>query len=235
MTTRTRWGILATGGIATSSSKTSSCCPSAEVAAVGSRPAGGRPGVRQAEHGIARAHGSWAELAADPDVDVVYVATPHTAHHEAAKLCLEAGKAVLCEKPFTLDLATSRRSWSTPPGQRGLFLMEAMWMRTNPAIRRIRELVADGAIGEVTAVTADFGWPARSTPTHRLRNPALGGGACSTSASTRSPSPSCSSAPPEQIRALGHADAGGRRTRTPAMLFGYPTGAVATLALRHRR
>jgi predicted dehydrogenase len=175
MTTRTRWGILATGGIASTFAEDLALLPDTEIAAVGSRTL--QAGQAFAEHhGVPRAYGSWAELAADPEVDVIYVATPHSAHHSATRLCLEAGKPVLCEKPFTLDLASSQ-DLVTVARERQLFLMEAMWTRCNPAIRRITELVADGAIGEVTAVHADFGVSGPFEPEHRMRNPELGGGA----------------------------------------------------------
>ena len=170
-----RWGILATGGIARSFTEDLALLPDAEVVAVGSRSAEAARAFADT-HGIPRAHGSWQALADDPGVDVIYVATPHNAHHAASKLCLEAGKAVLCEKPLTLDLATAEDLVTTARAK-GVFLMEAMWMRTNPAIRRIGALVADGAIGEVTAVTADFGVAGPFPPGHRLRARELGGGA----------------------------------------------------------
>jgi predicted dehydrogenase len=175
MTTRTRWGILATGWIANRFAEDLRLLPDAEIAAVGSRTLDAARAFAT-RHGIPRAHGSWADLAADPDVDVVYVATPHSAHHEAARLCLMAGKAVLCEKPITLDLAAAQ-DLATIAREHGVFLMEAMWMRTNPAIRKITELVADNAIGEVNALYADFGIGGPFEPSHRLRDPALGGGA----------------------------------------------------------
>jgi predicted dehydrogenase len=172
---RIRWGILGTGGIANAFAGDLPLAEGAVLAAVGSRtaPAAEAFALR---HGIARAHGSWAALAADPDVDVVYVATPHAFHFDAALACLAGGKAVLCEKPMTLDLASAARLVQEARA-RGLFLMEAMWMRCNPAILRIAELIADGAIGSVTAVHADFGLQGPFAAAHRLRDPALGGGA----------------------------------------------------------
>jgi predicted dehydrogenase len=170
-----RWGILGTGGIAASFAADLPHVPGAELAAVGSRTDEAAAAFAK-RFDIPRAHGSWADLAADPDVDVIYVATPHAAHLDAALTCLEGGKAVLCEKPMTLDLATSARLVDEARS-RNLFLMEAMWMRCNPAIRRITELITSGAIGEVTAVHADFGLQGPFEPTHRLRDPALGGGA----------------------------------------------------------
>jgi len=126
--------------------------------------------------GIGRAYGDWASLARDEDVDVVYVATPHTAHRQAAGLCLENGRNVLCEKPFTLNLREAEELVALAREQ-GRFLMEAMWMYCNPLIRRLKALVDDGAIGEVRSVQADFGLAGPFPPSHRLRDPELGGGA----------------------------------------------------------
>ncbi|MFJ9521920.1 Gfo/Idh/MocA family protein [Kitasatospora sp. NPDC101801] len=170
-----RWGILATGGIAAAFTEDLLAVPGAEVTAVASRT---EPAARAFadRFGIPRAYGSWAELAADPEVDVVYVATPHTAHHDATALMLEAGKAVLCEKPFTLNTRQAERLVATARA-RQRFLMEAMWMYVNPVVRQVVELVKGGAIGEVRAVHADFGFPAPPDPTSRLLDPAAGGGA----------------------------------------------------------
>ncbi|RZU71918.1 putative dehydrogenase [Micromonospora kangleipakensis] len=171
----TRWGILATGHIAGRFAEDLRLVPGAELVAVGSRtPASAE--LFAARHGAPRAYGSWTELAADPDLDVIYVATPHAAHHEAAMTCLAAGRAVLVEKPCTLDLATTTELVETARA-RGVFLMEAMWMRTNPLILRVLELIADGAIGEVTSVRADFGAAGPFPPEHRMRARTLGGGA----------------------------------------------------------
>ena len=175
MTSKIRWGILATGGIAADFTQDLHLLPDAEVVAVGSRSKESAQ-VFADRFGIPRAHGSWAELAADDGVDIIYVATPHHAHFEATALCLEAGRAVLCEKPFTLNAADSR-ALTELARKRGTFLMEGMWMRCNPAIRKMLELIGDGAIGEVGTVHADFGVTGPFEPTHRMRNPELGGGA----------------------------------------------------------
>jgi predicted dehydrogenase len=170
-----RWGILATGGIAAKFAADVAPLPDAEVVAVGSRSlAAAREFAGR--FGIPRAYGGWAELAADPEVDVVYVATPHSAHVTATRLCLEAGKGVLCEKPFTLNAAEARSLVDLARARR-VFLMEAMWMYCNPVIRRLTELVRDGAIGEVRSVQADFGLGGGLPAGHRLLDPALGGGA----------------------------------------------------------
>jgi predicted dehydrogenase len=170
-----RWGILATGGIAATFTESLLSMPDAQVVAVGSRA----PEVAKAfaaRYGIERAYGSWAELAADDDVDVVYVATPHSAHRAAAGLCLEAGRAVLCEKAFTVNVREARELVDLAR-DRGLFLMEAMWTYCNPLVRHMVSLVAEGAIGEVRNVSAHFGFGGEFAPTHRLRDPAQGGGA----------------------------------------------------------
>ncbi|MFE4758175.1 Gfo/Idh/MocA family protein [Streptomyces mirabilis] len=173
-----RWGVLATGGIAHTFAEDLRLIPEdAELVAVGSRSA--ESARRFADrHGIAPAHthGSWQDLATDPDVDVVYVATPHSAHHTASALCLEAGKAVLCEKPFTLNLGQAQ-DLVDMARKRGLFLMEAMWTYVNPAVLRMRELIADGAIGEVRSVHADFSISLPYDADHRLHDPQQGGGA----------------------------------------------------------
>ena len=171
----TRWGILATGYIAGRFAEDLRFAPGAELVAVGSRTRESAE-LFARRHGASRAYASWAELAADPEVDVVYVATPHAAHHEATMTCLAGGKAVLVEKPCTLDLASTTELIETARA-RGLFLMEAMWMRTNPLILRVLELIADGAIGEVTHVRADFGAAGPFPPEHRMRARTLGGGA----------------------------------------------------------
>ncbi|MGW7258916.1 Gfo/Idh/MocA family protein [Streptomyces sp. NPDC054834] len=170
-----RWGILATGGIAAAFTADLVDLPDAELVAVASRS--GESARAFAERfGIPRAYGDWEALAKDEDIDVVYVATPHSAHRAAAGLCLEAGRNVLCEKPFTLNLREAEELVELARG-RGRFLMEAMWMYCNPLVRRLKALVDDGAIGEVRTVQADFGLAGPFPPAHRLRNPALGGGA----------------------------------------------------------
>ena len=170
-----RWGIIGPGGIAAQFAKDLPLVAGAERAAVGSRSVANATTFAE-RYGFARAHGSYADLAADPEVDVVYIATPHAQHFDAAMLCIEAGKAVLVEKPITLDLASAARLVQAAR-EREVFLMEAMWMRLNPAIRRAAELVEEGAIGWVSSIHADFGLQGPFEAEHRLRNPGLGGGA----------------------------------------------------------
>jgi predicted dehydrogenase len=175
MTDPIRWGIVATGGIAASFVSDLALIDDAEVLAVASRSDDSAARFATV-HDIPRPYGTWDALAADPDVDIVYVAGPHPAHHPAARLMLGAGKAVLCEKPITLN-ARQAEDLIAVAGEHHAFLAEAMWTRTIPAVRRAVELVAGGAIGEVTAVSADFSFVSAAGPEHRIRNRALGGGA----------------------------------------------------------
>ncbi|MET7433660.1 MULTISPECIES: Gfo/Idh/MocA family protein [Streptomyces] len=170
-----RWGILATGGIAAAFAADLVDLPDADIVAVASRRRESAEAFAE-RFGVERAYGDWESLAADPDVDVVYVATPHTAHRAAAGLCLTAGRNVLCEKPFTLNLREAEEL-VTLAREHDRFLMEAMWMYCNPLVRRLKALVEDGAIGEVRTVHADFGLAGPFPAAHRLRDPALGGGA----------------------------------------------------------
>jgi predicted dehydrogenase len=221
-----RWGVLGTGGIATAFAGDLPRVAGAELAAVGSRSKDSAVAFAE-RHGFARAHGSWAELAADDAVDVVYVATPHAAHHDAVMTCLAGGKAVLCEKPMTLDLPSSAQLVQEAR-TRGLFLMEAMWMRCNPAIRRVAELVRDGAIGEPVTVQADFGLPGPFGATHRLRAPELGGGALLDLGVYPLNLAHLLLGTPATVQSRAHLTPEGV-DETTGILLGYPSGAVATL------
>lgn len=125
---------------------------------------------------IAHAHPSYEALVTDPDVDIVYVSTPHPMHHENARLALENGKHVLVEKAFTLNRAEAE-DLQRLGAERGLLVMEAMWTRYLPHMIRIREIIAAGTLGEIRAVTADHTQLLPSDPAHRLNALELGGGA----------------------------------------------------------
>lgn len=224
---RIRWGILATGGIAGTFVEDLQLMPDAEVLAVGSRTLAAAQAFAE-RYGIPRAYGDWQSLAADADVDVVYVATPQSAHHAAAKLCLAAGRAVLCEKPLTLDAATARDLIKTARAA-GAFLMEAMWTRCNPTVQRVVDLVRGGAIGEVTSVHASFGLAGPFPPEHRLRDPALGGGALLDLGVYPITLAHLMLGRPDVIRAWAALTAQGVDENT-GVLFGYSSGALATLA-----
>lgn len=170
-----RWGVVGTGGIASAFVEDLHFVEGAAAVAVGSRAQKSADRFA-AEHSLGRAHPTYEELVTDDEVDVVYVATPHPGHHAAAMLAIEAGKAVLVEKPFTMDAAEAE-SLVTAARDRGVFLMEAMWARFVPWAVRLRELLADGTLGEVREVIADHGQWFPQDASHRLFAPELGGGA----------------------------------------------------------
>jgi predicted dehydrogenase len=170
-----RWGILATGWIAREFVTDLSQLPDHQAVAVGSRTQATADAFA-AEFGIARAYSSYESLVTDPEVDVVYVATPHPAHLSAALMAIENGKAVLVEKPFTLNAAQARQLIDAARG-RGTFLMEAMWARFTPKFARLREVVASGILGDLVYLTAEHGQSFAPDPEFRLFAPDLGGGA----------------------------------------------------------
>jgi predicted dehydrogenase len=170
-----RWGILGTGAIAAAFATALRQVTDATLLAVGSRNQASADGFAQI-HNVDRAYASYVELAADPDVDVVYIASPHTAHFENTMLCLGAGKHVLCEKPFALN-STQTEQMVALAKHNGLFLMEAMWMRFIPLIVELKRRIDAGDIGQVRMVQADFGFRAPLNPNSRLFNPELAGGA----------------------------------------------------------
>lgn len=169
-----RWGILGTGGIAHAFAAALASRTRQRVVAVGSRTQE-RATEFAAEVG-ARGYGSYAALVADPEVDVVYVATPHSAHHDDALLALAAGKPVLVEKAFTRN-AQEARAVASAAYAAGLFCAEAMWTRFLPGTDILRQLLEDGALGRVTTVFADHGQPLWPDGPQRLADPALAGGA----------------------------------------------------------
>ncbi|MEU9456644.1 Gfo/Idh/MocA family oxidoreductase [Streptomyces sp. NPDC048277] len=172
-----RWGIAGTGTIAKGFADALGRLRDAHLVAVGSRSRKTADEFGE-KYGIAPAHrhASYEDLAVDDSVDIVYVASPHSHHHEHTLLFLNAGRPVLCEKAFALD-AVQAAEMIAVARERRLFLMEAMWSRFLPAYVKVRELLAESAIGEVQSVEADFGFRLPANPTHRLFNRALGGGA----------------------------------------------------------
>lgn len=169
-----RWGVLGPGGIARQFATGLQAVEDAKLVAVGSRAKETADAFGD-EFGIPRRHVGYDELANDSEVDVVYVATPHAFHMENTLLCLEAGKAVLCEKPMAMNAGQSQIMIDTAR-ETDVFLMEAMWTHFFPAMAKVRELVGDEAIGEVRQVKADFCFRGGWNPEARHFNPALGGG-----------------------------------------------------------
>ena len=171
-----RWGILGTGRMAAVVAAEIAAMRSqgVELAAVGSR----RLNTARAfadRYGVPKAWDRAADLASDPTVDVVYVATPHSVHCEHMLACLDAGKPVLCEKPFTLNAHEASRVIAAARS-RQLFAMEAMWTRFLPAVAALRELLASNAIGRVQMVVGGGAFIPDVAPGHYLLDRALGGG-----------------------------------------------------------
>lgn len=171
-----RWGILGAGNIAASFADGVREGTRSTVVAVGSRDVVKAQGFAGTHAPGARTHGSYAALVADPDVDVVYVATPHSHHREHALLAIAAGKHVLVEKAFTRSTGEAEDVLAAAK-EAGVFCMEAMWTRFLPHVAAVRGVIARGEIGEVVTVSADFDVHFPFDPAHRLFAPELAGGA----------------------------------------------------------
>jgi predicted dehydrogenase len=170
-----RWGILSTGKIATLFVEDLALLDDCEVVAVGARTR--ESAVAFAEtHAIPTAYGDYRALVEDPHVDVIYIGTPHSLHRQHVELAFDAGKPVLCEKALTVNAAEARALIDRARAE-NLFLMEAMWMRCQPLIRRLQQWVQCGDFGVVKQVRADFGFVADVPPADRLLDLRLGGGA----------------------------------------------------------
>ena len=168
------WGILGPGSIAHQFAAGLQSVPGAKLYAVGSRTQANAEAFAD-KYEAPKRYGSYEALASDPDVHAIYIATPHPSHKDAALLCLNHGKAVLCEKPFTVNAKEAAEVIDLARAK-DLFVMEAMWSRFFPAMARLRALLAEGTIGEARMLQADFGFRTGVNPEGRLFNLALAGG-----------------------------------------------------------
>ena len=166
-----RWGILGTGIIASQFARGLKLVPEASLWAVGSRTVAKAQAFAE-EFGAECSYGNYADLVADPNIDVIYVATPHNYHKEHCILCLEANKPVLCEKPFTSN-AEEAEAVIRVAREKGLFVMEAMWMRFIPLMKEVKRLVQEKYIGEVCLLQANLGYPFVVDENSRMFNSAL--------------------------------------------------------------
>jgi predicted dehydrogenase len=225
-TEQVRWGVIGTGLIADWFAKDMAFTDSGRIVAVGSRSqeSAARFG---AKFGIPKRHASYEALVSDPEVDVVYVATPHPMHHANTLLALDAGKPVLVEKSFTMTADEARELVATARGK-SLFLMEAMWTRCLPHIVEVNRLLAQGALGEIMIVTADHGQWFAKDPAFRLFAPELGGGAMLDLGVYVVSFASMVLGKPDRIEAMITPAFTGVDGQT-SMLFGYPGGAQAVL------
>lgn len=228
-----RWGILGTGLIARGFARDLALGESGVVTAVGSRSPEGAARFA-AEFGVEHPHHGYESLVEDPEVDVVYVATPHPMHRDNAILALRAGKPVLVEKPFAMNAAQAAEIVDVAREQ-GLFAMEAMWTRFLPHIASTRDWLETGALGEIVSVTADHGQWFAEDPQFRLFAPELGGGALLDLGIYPVSFASMVLGAPNRIVALSDPAFTGVDAQT-SMLLGYESGAhaVLTCTLRAR-
>lgn len=169
-----RWGLLGTGSIAKKFARSVLETDTGVLAAAGSRSPGTAASFA-AQFGIPRAHGSYEALLADPEVDAIYISTPHSMHAEWTIACARAGKHILCEKPIAMNAAEAELM-AAEAEKAGVFLMEAFMYRCHPFLAKATELVRSGALGEIAMIESSFGHKLRFDPESRLFNRALGGG-----------------------------------------------------------
>ena len=169
-----RWGILGTGYIARRFASDLKLVEGAELIAVGSRTAASAQQFADEYH-VPNYFGSYEELAQSNDLDVVYVATPHTLHLHNTLLCLNHDKAVLCEKPFAINSRDTEEMIALAR-HKNLFLMDALWTKFHPHYKKMLELVKSGALGDIKLVLSNFGYVVTPEHSTRLLDPALGGG-----------------------------------------------------------
>lgn len=227
MPDKIRWGIISTGRIATDFATDLRRLPDAEIVAVGSRTQETADAFGE-KFGIPHRYAGYEAVATDPDVDVVYVGTPHMFHHANTMMALNAGKPVLCEKAFAINAAQAQEMINLARDKR-LFLMDAIWSRFFPAYIHIREMLAAGALGDVRMVLADFGFKPDSNPQGRLFNPALAGGALLDIGVYPVMLASMVFGPPEKITASAHIGSTGVDEQT-GIILNYSGGRMAVLS-----
>jgi predicted dehydrogenase len=223
-----RWGILGPGNIAKKFATGLQALDDAKLVAVGSRSQERADAFADA-FDVPTRHASYDALVNDPEVDAIYVATPHPFHKENSILCLEAGKPVLCEKPFAINQRETRDVIEVARRE-GVFLMEAMWTRCLPISKQVKAWIADGAIGEVRMMYADFGFRANINPEGRLFDVNLGGGGLlDVGVYTISYASMIFGAQPSTISSQAHIGETGVDEQA-AMVFGYDAGQLALLS-----
>lgn len=220
------WGVAATGDAARGFVTDVALLPDCRVQAVGSRTQARADAFGKA-HNIETRHPSYEALAADPHIDIVYVATPQSRHRDDVLMFLEAGKHVLCEKPMAVN-ATQTRSVASAARHHGLFLMEAMWSRFLPAYTIVRRILAEAGIGSPMLVDASFGFRAPFDADHRLFSRELGGGALLDLGIYPAQLASLVFGTPDRVLATGHVGPTGV-DETCALALHHPSGGLATL------
>ena len=221
-----RWGILGAGSIAQRFCNDVSKLSDQKIAAVGSRDKA-KADTFADKYNAPNRHDSYEALVADETVDIIYVATPHNFHKEHSILALNAGKHVLCEKPFTINRDEAAAIVDVAH-EKNLFLMEGMWTRCFPIMFKVRELLESGAIGEPRMAYGDFGFRAGVNPESRLFNPALGGGGLMDVGVYTVSFAQMVFGKPDKMASLANVGTTGVDEEA-AMILHFPTGAMATL------
>lgn len=227
MTDPIRWGIAGPGRMAAAIVPEFAAASNAELVAVGSRSAQ-RAEAFATEHDIQRWHSSYEGLMADPAVQAIYIATPHPQHTDIALAAIAAGKAILVEKAFTASVADTERVVAAARAA-GVFAMEAMWTRFNPAVQHIKHLVADGELGDVRGLQGDLTAFREFDPVDRLFDPAKGGGAVLDLGPYLFSFAQYFLGEPTVVHAVGGNYSNGVEGEF-SVLLGYPEGRSATLA-----
>jgi len=221
------WGILAPGNIANSFAEALRGVPSAHLYSVASRDAGRARAFAQL-HDFDTSADSYEALIKDPNVDAIYIASPHTFHAEQSIRCLQAGKAVLCEKPMTINAHEARRVIDAAQ-QYNTFYMEAVWTRFMPILKQVRRWIDDGEIGEIQLIQASLGFDISPEVRHRLYDPALAGGSLlDVGIYPITFAQWVMQEPPQQIAALAQMHSSGVDERAGIVLR-YTNGVIATL------
>ncbi len=220
------WGIIGLGKIAHKFAQDLKMVKDARLLAVASSSTG-RSQEFAKTYGAQYDYGTYEGILECPDLDVVYIATPHNLHYENTLLCLRKGIAVLCEKPFSITAAQTAEMIETARSS-NTFLMEALWTRFLPMMEKVLELIASGAIGEVWSVKADFGFKADFEPRSRLYDPQLGGGALLDIGIYPVFLAQLLFGKPEKIKALAHMGPTGVDEET-GVIFEYSGGQMAHL------
>lgn len=221
-----RWGILGTGAIAHHFAHGLGFARGAVLQAVASRSAVNAQAFAGA-YGFQRAHDSAAALFADPEVDVVYIATPNENHHADCLAAIAAGKAVLCEKPFALDAAQTREVFAAAEAA-NVFCMEAMWLLCAPAVIEAAEVIQRGVIGQPLMLTAQLGFAHQPSATSRLFNGAGAGALLDLGVYTLALAQALLGTP-ETVNAVVSRGAGGV-DETVSITLGHASGAQASLS-----
>ena len=231
MSDRIKWGIMGTGRIAGSFAVALNYLEDAELYGIGSRSEE-RADAFSHEYSVPKSFHDYESLVNNPDIDVVYIATPHSLHKENCLMCLEHGKAVLCEKPFTINAAEAAAVINFAR-ERRLFLMEAMWSRFVPAAIKLKELIEDKIIGDIQYLFAGGAFIPEFDPDHYLFKKELGGGVLLDGGIYPVSLASWLLGYPDRIQSAGRLNSSGIDDHD-ALLLEYDCGAIAGLHVSMR-